>query len=246
MLLGLQSSSRKLFLALQVDTTKGIQVGQWLRLFAQSPNAQNRRRHLMSEEGSAGLGRKLRHFAASSNKTIAEQLFNTPSLQKAFAAALAAEVQLDSEIAAGKVPANAYEPNITNPLGMDPLLLTFARYAASAALAEQASGTVEAAALSGTLDAYLYGNIIADSGKTGGECACDWSPVWLLLHSSLRSDVDACTCRPSLALSLCSGLPPGRSHPVCIQVSFTAHHHHQSKVQMQAHLLILHHNCPPG
>ena len=194
-----------------MDTTKGIQVGQWLRLFAQSPNAQNRRRHLMGEEGSASaaasLGRKLRHSTANSNKTIAEQLFNTPSLQKAFAAALAAEVQLDSEIAAGKVPANAYQPNVTNPLGMDPLLLTFARYAASAALSEQASGTVEASALSGTLDAYLYGNIIADSGKTGGECRLQsvqpGSGCYFIAAHLINRPMP-----PSPTLSLCSGVPP--------------------------------------
>ncbi|KAL4422481.1 hypothetical protein ABPG75_008678 [Micractinium tetrahymenae] len=107
---------------------------------------------------------------AAADKPLVEQLFDDPALQQALAAAFEAEAKLRADAADGKVPSQSFEPNATNPLGMDPWLLAAARYAALALLAEPAGDPdkAPAQALSGTLDAYIYGENVVDSGRDGG------------------------------------------------------------------------------
>jgi hypothetical protein len=173
---------------LQVVSTRNIQVGQWLRVFVTAPNNRNRRRSLLASEDAGasqqlkGSRRGLRQAEADAADAppLVDALFEDSELAAALNASFVAENQKAAALAANpdKVPAQWFEPNATNPLGMDPWLLEVGRFAASALLAdsdkeaaaeddggEKAPGL----ALDGTLDAYLYGENIADSGRNGGE-----------------------------------------------------------------------------
>ncbi len=102
---------------------------------------------------------------AAADRPLWEQLLDDPAQQQALAAAFSAEAKLWADAADGKVPSQSYEPNATNPLGMDPWLLATARYAALAMLAEPAGepDKAPAQALSGTLDAYICERGVASS-----------------------------------------------------------------------------------
>lgn len=171
---------------ISVVSTRNIQVGQWLRVFVTAPNNRNRRRSLLASEDAGasqqlkGSRRGLRQAEAdvADAPPLVDALFEDSELAAALNASFVAENQKAAALAANpdKVPAQWFEPNATNPLGMDPWLLEVGRFAASALLAdsdkeaaaeddggEKAPGL----ALDGTLDAYLYGENIADSGRNG-------------------------------------------------------------------------------
>ena len=167
----------------QVASTKGVSAGQWLRLFVTAPNNRNRRRRgLLGEEHSR---RGLRLSAApgpgeANPVPLVARLFDDAAVQQGLNAAFVAEAQRADALAANpdKVPAQWLEPNATNPLGLDPWLLAVGRFAANALLAEAGDGAATGGerapgqALDGTLDAYLYGENVADSGRNGGTASC--------------------------------------------------------------------------
>ena len=172
-------------------------MGQWLRIYVTAPNNVSRRRRLLAEEGpQTGASRKqlltsrrqLRHSGSGSDQaSIVKKLFDDPKLQAALNASLVAEAALDAAVAAhpDRVPALSDNPNATNPLGMDPWLLDVARYAVKAAIAEELQSeptTAPALAMDGTLDAYLYGENMVDSGQNFGTGRC-----WWLQHMCLLS-----------------------------------------------------------
>ena len=176
-----QHSNPLAYASMQVETTRGFKVGSWYRLYVISPNSV-RRRQLLSEESTASAGtggrRKLRAAgeapATQDDRSLVAKLFEDPDLQAALNASFVAESQLDAlvEQDPGRVPAQWYEPNATNPLGMDPWLLAAARYAAMAILTDtdEEPDRAPAVALDGTLDAYLYGGWLAGvgAGLVGG------------------------------------------------------------------------------
>ena len=149
-----------------METTRGFKVGSFYRLYAISPNTVRRRQLLSEDTAGAGGRRKLRAAAGEGaatedDRSLVAKLFEDPALQAALNASFVAESQLDAlvEKDPGRVPAQWYEPNATNPLGMDPWLLAAARYAAMAILTDRDDepDRAPAVALDGTLDAYLYG-----------------------------------------------------------------------------------------
>jgi hypothetical protein len=189
------------FVALQVASTSSIKVGQWLRVFVTAPdNRFRRRRSLLAEEAAAmqqpGPRRGLRQapapapgaeYGSAAPAPLVSQLFDDPDIAMALNASFVAEAQKAEALAAspGKVPAQWFDPNATNPLGLDPWLLAVGHFAANAYLAEapDSSATSDVGgqrapglALDGTLDSYLYGENIADSGRNGGKLG--WHGVW--------------------------------------------------------------------
>lgn len=130
--------------------------------------------------------------ATGADKPLVELLLDDPSQQQALAAAFVAEAKLHADAADGKVPSQSFEPNVTNPLGMDPWLLASARYAALAMLAEPASepDKAPAQALSGTLDAYIC------------EQGCCWNGGWSLLAVPLP-------CCPQSRIACLAQVQPG-------------------------------------
>jgi hypothetical protein len=182
-----------------------------------------------------------------------DRLFSDADIAAALNASFVAEAQRAEALAANpdKVPAQWLEENATNPAGLDPWLLAVGRFAASALLADLDEGEepqrAPGLALDGTLDAYLYGENIADSGRNGGEPRCSsacrasgcrrpgrgpagamralllGSPAARRLASLLRlACLPAWHPRDPLR---CRGyvlprrcVPQGRPHPLCVQV----------------------------
>ena len=157
-----------------METTRGFKVGSWYRLYAISPNTVRRRQLLSSEETAVAGGRRKLRATEEDDRSLVAKLFDDPALQAALNASFVAESQLDAlvEQDPGRVPAQWYEPNATNPLGMDPWLLAAARYAAMAILTDTDAepDRAPAVALDGTLDAYLYGGWLAGDGGKPGRC----------------------------------------------------------------------------
>ena len=174
-----------------METTRGFKVGSWYRLYAISPNTVRRRQLLSSgETASAGGRRKLRATGEGAvvedDRSLVAKLFEDPALP-------------------GRVPAQWYEPNATNPLGMDPWLLAAARYAAMAILTDTdvEPDRAPAVALDGTLDAYLYGGWLAGEGGKPGECD---APCCCLRFSRPPQTVPSLRLSPRLCL-----LPAGEN-----------------------------------
>lgn len=195
-----------------METTRGFKVGSWYRLYAISPNTVRRRQLLSSgETASAGGRRKLRATGEGAvvedDRSLVAKLFEDPALQAALNASFVAESQLDAlvEQDPGRVPAQWYEPNATNPLGMDPWLLAAARYAAMAILTDTdvEPDRAPAVALDGTLDAYLYGGWLAGEGGKPGECD---APCCCLRFSRPPQTVPSLRLSPRLCL-----LPAGEN-----------------------------------
>ncbi|PSC74164.1 sugar phosphate phosphate translocator [Micractinium conductrix] len=179
----------------QVSSTKGVQVGRWLRLFVLEPNDVARRRSLLSAArgsapsaaAAAGLARRRRQLrqaplaptpapGPAAEPSLVAELFADAELQAAVSAAFAAEAKAAEAAALAEgldeagagAPAPAAEGADANPAGLDPWLLAAARYAAAALLADPETERAPGTALDGTLDAYLYGENIVDSGRDGG------------------------------------------------------------------------------
>ncbi|KAL4458887.1 hypothetical protein ABPG75_013752 [Micractinium tetrahymenae] len=170
---------------LQVASSANIQVGQWVRLFQPNSDA-TRRRQLLAAAAGAGRGLaqaevpqpavppgKVSVLAAQDGTPMMSQdgaaqvaqWFGDPGLQAALEAAVQADWQigLAVEEEPDKIPAQALEPNGTNPLGMDPMLLAAAYYASMATENEDTTKVPATAAL-GSMESYLYGNNVVDSG----------------------------------------------------------------------------------
>lgn len=122
---------------------------------------------------------------AAADTPLWEQLLDDPAQQQALAAAFEAEAKLRADAADGKVPSQSFEPNVTNPMGMDPWLLAAARYAALALLAEPAGepDRAPAQALSGTLDAYIC-ECACQPGRAVGFVILSWQVVALQAYSA--------------------------------------------------------------
>lgn len=193
---------------LQVASTSKIKVGQWLRIFVTAPNNRNgRRRGLLASEqvdrqqnSRRGLRQASAPAPSGDEVPLVARLFDDPALQAALSASFVAEAQQAEALAANpdKVPAQWFEPNATNPLGMDPWLLAVGHFAANALLAdpEDDSGSsggerAPGLALDGTLDAYLYGENIADSGRNGGERGIHARLGWSLIACALLQPVQS-------------------------------------------------------
>ncbi|KAL4423184.1 hypothetical protein ABPG77_000317 [Micractinium sp. CCAP 211/92] len=161
----------------QVASSSGIQVGQWVRLFQPNSDATRRRqllaaahdarRKLAQAEAPAPAvpAGKVTVWAEPDGMPKVETWFGDPQLQAGLEAAVRADWQigLAVEKEPDKIPAQALEPNATNPLGMDPMLLAAAYYASMATELEDTTRVPVTAAM-GSLESYLYGNNVVDSG----------------------------------------------------------------------------------
>ncbi|KAI7840897.1 hypothetical protein COHA_005425 [Chlorella ohadii] len=187
----------------RVSSTNGISVGQWVKLYQPAPDNTNRRRLLSAGSSAATpVGRKLRQDGsavpppgkvtvlggapapapaasqqrAEANGRAVPQWYSDPAMQAALEAAVKAQWAIADALVQepDRVPAQALEPNGTNPLGLDPMFLAAAYYGSMAWESEMAeegytdpnNPQAPATAASGSLESYLYGNNVVDSGTS--------------------------------------------------------------------------------
>ena len=162
---------------LQVSTTQGIEVGKWVRLFAQKPNGRGRRR-LLQEVPRVQRPKQpepqSRQQAPLQGKMPAQQQRQPPAPQ-------AKQAGLGLPHPAGNHTAAAAAGD-KGAGGMLPLPAAFIEGRRQAielglGMPEHATeGGVRAADADGTLNSYLYGNNAADSGprewRTASACWC--------------------------------------------------------------------------
>ena len=145
---------------LQVETTAGIEVGQWVRVFALERYQGPRRRELLADGVKPALFRPTPLATAGGGNSTGTAAANTTTTP-----------QSPPPAGANATATAAQSPPPSGPHFL-PLTPTLLRQSESARLMDQDEATegtpgVNAAASKGSLDAYLYGELDgAASGKS--------------------------------------------------------------------------------